>query len=134
MKSVVMDIIVAKIPHKFGILLSRTWSKKVGGSLQMDLTYSTIHFFRGEHRRLYREFILAYIISDHHNPRNRPVYGIEEEIESYVFHLNDDELKILVKKCRNQPLIDQQNKVWKMYFDGSSSKKGYGAGRVPISP
>jgi hypothetical protein len=54
MKSVVMDIIVADIPPKFGMLLSRTWAKKVGGSLQMDLTYATIPVFRGEHRRLYR--------------------------------------------------------------------------------
>jgi ribonuclease HI len=31
-------------------------------------------------------------------------------------------------------LTDQQNKVWKMYFDGSSSKEGFGAGIVLISP
>jgi hypothetical protein len=55
MKSVVMDIVVADIPPNFGILLSITWAKKVGGSLQMDLTYATIPVFGGEHRRLYRE-------------------------------------------------------------------------------
>jgi hypothetical protein len=54
MKSVVMDIVVADIPPKFGMLLFRTWAKKVGGSLKMDLTYSTIPMFGGEHRRLYR--------------------------------------------------------------------------------
>jgi hypothetical protein len=47
MKSVVMDIVVAEIPPKFGMLLSKTWDKKVGGSLQMDLTYSTIQVFGG---------------------------------------------------------------------------------------
>jgi ribonuclease HI len=134
MKSVVMDIIVADIPPKFGMLLSRTWAKKVGGSLQMDLTYATIPVFGGEHRRLYREVILAYIISDHQNPRNHPVYVVEDEIGSSVFHLNDDEPEITVNKCKNQSLTDQQNKVWKMYFDGSSSKEGYGAGIVLISP
>jgi hypothetical protein len=91
MKSVVMDIIVAKIPPKFGMLLSRTWAKKVGGSLQMDLTYATIPIFGGEHKRLYREVRLAYIISDHQNPNNHPVYVVEDEIGSSVFHLNDDE-------------------------------------------
>jgi hypothetical protein len=55
MKSVVVDIVVADIPPKFGILMSRTWAKKVGGSLQMDLTYATIPVFGGEQRRLYRE-------------------------------------------------------------------------------
>jgi hypothetical protein len=52
MKSVVMDIVVADIPPKFDILLSKTWAKKVGGSLQMDLTYATIPVFGGEHMRL----------------------------------------------------------------------------------
>jgi hypothetical protein len=64
MKSVVMDIVVTDVPPKFGILLSRSWIKILGGTLQMDLTYAIIHVFRGEHRRLYREAQLAYIISD----------------------------------------------------------------------
>jgi hypothetical protein len=55
MKSVVMDIVVVDIPPKFGMLLSRSWDKKVGGSLQMDLTYATIPIFGGEHRKLYKE-------------------------------------------------------------------------------
>jgi hypothetical protein len=101
MKSVVMDIIVVAIPPKFGMLLSKTWAKKVGGSLQMDLTYATIPVFRGEHRKIYREVKLAYIVSDHHNPRNHPIYDIEDEIVSYFFHLNDDEPEISVNKCRN---------------------------------
>jgi hypothetical protein len=45
MKSVVMDIVIADIPPKFGMLLSRSWIKKLGGTLQMDLTYCTIPFF-----------------------------------------------------------------------------------------
>jgi hypothetical protein len=68
MKSLVMDIVVANIPPNFGMLLSRTWAKKVGGSLQMDLTYATITVIGGEHRRIYREVRLSYIVSDHHNP------------------------------------------------------------------
>jgi hypothetical protein len=55
MKNVVMDIVVVDIPPKFGMLLSRSWVKKVGGYLQMDLTYETIPIFGGEHRKLYRE-------------------------------------------------------------------------------
>ena len=37
MKSVIMDVVVADITPKFGMLLSRSWVKKVGGTLQMDL-------------------------------------------------------------------------------------------------
>ena len=55
MKSVIMDVVVADITPKFGMLISRSWAKKVGGTLQMDLSYATIPIFGGENRRLYRE-------------------------------------------------------------------------------
>ena len=44
-KSIVMDIVVVDISPKFGLLLSRSWSKRLGGTLQMDLTYSIIPMF-----------------------------------------------------------------------------------------
>jgi hypothetical protein len=120
MKSVVMDIVVENIPPNFGMLLSRTWAKKVGGSLQMDLTYDTIPMFGGEHRSLYREVRLYYIVNNHHNPNNHPIYVVEDEIGSSVFHLNDDELEMPISQRRDHPLKSQSNKVWKMYFDVSS--------------
>jgi hypothetical protein len=52
MKSVLMDIMVVDVPPKFGMLFSRYWIKQLGGTLDMDLTYVTIHVFGGEHRRL----------------------------------------------------------------------------------
>ena len=54
-KNVMMDIIVVDIPPKFGLLLSWSWRKRLGGTLQMDLTYATIPMFGGETKRLYRE-------------------------------------------------------------------------------
>ena len=64
MKILVMEIVVADIPSRFGMLLSRSWSKKLGGTLQMDMPYATIQVFGGEFKRLYRETQMAYIISD----------------------------------------------------------------------
>ena len=55
MKSVIMDVVVADITPKLGMLRLRSWDKKVWGTLQMDLSYATIHIFVGENRRLYRE-------------------------------------------------------------------------------
>ena len=55
MKSVIVDVVVADIAPKFRMLLSRSWAKKVGGTLQMDLSYATIHVFGGKNRKLYRE-------------------------------------------------------------------------------
>ena len=53
MKTMVMDVVVADIPPKFGCLLSRSWMKRLGGTLQMDLSYATILVFGGN-KRLYR--------------------------------------------------------------------------------
>ena len=47
MKSVLMDVVVADIPSKYGILLSRSWGTKLGGSLQLDMTYAKIPDFEG---------------------------------------------------------------------------------------
>ena len=44
-KSLVMDIVVVDIPHKYGMVLSRSWGAKLQGSLQMDMYYATIPVF-----------------------------------------------------------------------------------------
>jgi hypothetical protein len=100
----------------------------------MNLTYVIILVFGGEHRRLYREVRLDYIVNDLQNPRNHPIYVVEDEIGSSVFHLNDDEPEISVSQHSNQPLTGQKKKVWKMYFDGSSSKEGSWTCILLISP
>jgi len=41
-KNLVMDVLMADIPPKFGILLSRSWVVKLKGTLQMDMSYATI--------------------------------------------------------------------------------------------
>jgi hypothetical protein len=87
MKSVFMDIVVVDVPPKFGMLLSRYWVKRLGGTLQMDLTYATIPVFGGEHRRLYKEAQLAYIISDEANPTNHPIFALDTDLGSSVLQL-----------------------------------------------
>ena len=72
-----MDIVVADIPPKFGLLLSQSWSKRLGGTLQMDLTYTIIPMFGGETKRLYRENQLAYIISKESNSVNHSIYAVD---------------------------------------------------------
>ena len=61
-KNVAMDVVVADIPPKFGILLSRSWTSKLKGSLQMDMSYATIPV-QNENKRLYSEKILPYVMS-----------------------------------------------------------------------
>jgi ribonuclease HI len=134
MKSVVLDVIVADIPPKFGMLLSRSWAKKVGGTLQMDLSYATIPVFGGEQRRLYREVRLAYLVSDHENPTNHPIYVVEDDLGSSIFHMSDEMAEVSVRKTTTAVEDSENNFVWKMYFDGACSREGSGAGIVFISP
>jgi ribonuclease HI len=137
MKSVVMDIVVDDVPPKFGMLLSRSWIKRLGGTLHMDLSYVTILVFGGEHKRIYREAQLSYIISDEANPKNHPIFAVDTDLGSNILKLTNApqtpfEIKNdLLKLVRHLLKIPQ---VWKMFFDGASSKESVGAGVVFISP
>jgi ribonuclease HI len=137
MKSVVMDIMVVDVPPKFGMLLSRSWIKKLGGTLQMDLTYATIPVFGGEHRRLYREAQLAYIVSDEADPTNHPIFSLDTDLGSSLLQLtNTPEAPLQIRK---QPVSFHEvppptTVVWKMFFDGASSREGVGAGVIFVSP
>lgn len=76
MKSMIMDILVANVPPKFGMLLSKGWIKRSGGTLQNDWSYATIPVFGGESNRLYKEAQLVYIINNERNPTNHPIYVV----------------------------------------------------------
>jgi hypothetical protein len=89
MKSVVMDIVVADVPPKFGMLLSRSWIKRLGGTLQMDLAYAIVLVFGGEYRRIYKEAQLAYIISDEANPSNHPIFSLDTNLGSNLLQLTN---------------------------------------------
>jgi ribonuclease HI len=137
MKSMIMDIVVADVPPKFGMLLSRSWIKRLGGTLQMDLTYATIPVFGGEHRRLYREAQLAYIVSDEANPANHPIYAMDTDLGSSLLQFTDEPeppLHIRKQHSPDQGMPPPSTPVWKMFFDGASSSIGAGAGVVFKSP
>jgi hypothetical protein len=137
MKSVVMDIMVVDVPPKFGMLLSRSWIKRLGGTLQMDLTYATIPVFGGEHRRLYREAQLAYIISDEADPTNHPIFALDTDLGSSLLQLTDTPeapLEIRKKPISFREIPPPTTSVWNMFFDGASSREGVGARVVFVSP
>jgi hypothetical protein len=73
-KSIMMDVVVVDIHAKYGMLLSRYWGAKLGGSLQLNMTYTTIPIFDGQFTCPYKETRLAYTVSDPQNPNNYPVY------------------------------------------------------------
>lgn len=59
---ILMDVVVADIPPKYGMLLSRSWGAKLQGSLQLDMSYATISVF-GQPKRLYQETLMKYVVS-----------------------------------------------------------------------
>jgi ribonuclease HI len=137
MKSVVMDIIVDDVPPKFGMLLSRSWIKILGGTFHIDLTYATIPLFGGEHRRLYREAQLAYIISDEANPTNHPIFSLDTNLGSSLLQLTRAlEPPLKLRKNPTTPLEFPPSitPIWKMFFDGAYSREGTGAGVFFVSP
>jgi hypothetical protein len=38
---------------------------------------------------------LAYLVSDHENPGNHPIYAVEDDIGSSIFHISDDSFEPL---------------------------------------
>jgi hypothetical protein len=144
-KNMVMDVVVVDIPLKFGMLLSRSWDAKLKGTLQMDMSYATILVF-GQDRRLYKEVLLKYMVSNKGHPNNHPIYFVEIEIGSSIF-FNDSSFEEKVpetemttkdKSNRQTKKISEQqdsveNEMWNMNFDGAVSREGAGAS-VWINP
>jgi hypothetical protein len=140
-KSILMDVVVADIPPKYGMLLSRSWGAKLGGSLQLDMTYAKIPVFGGQYTRLYRETRLAFTVGDPHNPNNHPVYIVDQDLGNCILSIDDDFEVGIDKSCTEEKTKKEKLKenvyssgVWKMFFDGASSYFGAGAGALLVAP
>ena len=76
-KSILMGVVIVDVPVKYGMILSRSWGAKLGGTLQLDMTYAAIPIFGGQFTQLYKETRLAYTVSDPQKPNNYPVYAAD---------------------------------------------------------
>jgi hypothetical protein len=139
MKSILMDVVVADV---YGMLLSRSWGDKLGGSLQLDMTYATIPIFSGQFTRLYRETRLEYIASDPQNPNKYPIYAVDQDLGNCILSIDDILDECTEENCTEEEKhkIQKTNKnannvgVWKMYFDGAWSWEGAGVGVLFVAP
>ena len=111
-----MDVVVADITPKFGLPLSRSWEKKVGATLQMDVSYATIPLFGGENRKFYRELQFAYIVTDDKNPTNHPLYAVDKDLGTCMLHFSDDDNTAgLLQVEKEQPVKcskEQEDELW----------------------
>ena len=86
-----MDIVVADVPPKYGMLLSRSWGAKLQGTMQMNMTYVTIPVFN-QTRRLYRESHMQYTVTSQDKPQNSPIYSVNTGLDSFIM-FNDETLR-----------------------------------------
>jgi hypothetical protein len=84
-KSMVMDVVVADIPPKYGMLLSRSWGAKLKGTLQLDMSYATVPVF-GQQRSLYSETLMKYMVSSQEKPHNYPLYSAHSDLDSFILY------------------------------------------------
>ena len=83
-----MDVVVADISPKYGMLLSRSWGEKLQGSLQLDMSYATISVF-GQPKKLYRETLINFMISSAKRPTNYPIYSTPTDLDSFILCNSD---------------------------------------------
>ena len=126
-----MDIVVADIPPKYGMLLSRSWGEKLQGSLQLDMSYATISVF-GQPKKLYRETLMKYMVSSAARSINYPICTTPTDLDSFILcnYETDNEIKTELKdrkKTQNNDNIFHES-LWHLDFDGSVNKLGAGVG------
>ena len=105
-----MEIVVADIPPKYGMLLSISWGAKLQGTMQMDMTYATIPVF-SQPRRLYRETHMKYMVSSQERLENSPLYSIHTDLDSFIL-FNDDipkEQELINEKTSNVVITSLSN-------------------------
>jgi hypothetical protein len=106
-KNVLMDVVVADIPPRFGMLLSRSWGAKLKGTLQLDFSYATIPVF-GQMRKLYQEKKMRYMITSKEKPINHPVNYVHTDLESFVlFADNFNEIDSQLVQAEDIPDISE---------------------------
>jgi hypothetical protein len=142
----VIDIIVVDIPEVYGLFLSRDWSEQLHGYFATDWS----HLWLPENGKpnkikVNRERYLKFTVTDLNDP-NEPftpsvdspeVQGMDTFFGNFMAEaspiINPEQQSEIVAYM--QPTVSTQrshvpdgNQIWSLYFDGSKSKEGAGAG------
>jgi ribonuclease HI len=146
----VIDIIVVDIPEVYGLFLSRDWSEQLHGYFATDWS----HLWPPENGkpnkiRVNRERYLKFTVTDLNDP-NEPytppadsleVQGMDTffgnfmaEVSSINNPQQQSEIIAYVQPTASIQQIHEPdgNQIWSLYFDGSKSKEGDGAGCIII--
>jgi ribonuclease HI len=122
-----MDIVVIDAPDVWGMLLNRKAAADLGGSLQMDLSYSTLPTPDGGTFKLTREVYRKYHVEYPKNPKNELKYD-DEGLGNYAIFSNS------IVPLEDKVQENELDKVWYMNFNAAFSRAGKGAGIVLQAP
>lgn len=124
-KKLKLNILVADIPTSYGMLLSHSFCKDLGGEIQLDWSHALIPL-GNKKVRLDPEPKEKYIVLNSDDSRAEILY-VETGPSTYMISSKEENVhEILVS--------DISSELWKMQFDRSSSSSSSGAGVVLISP
>ena len=121
---VTMNVLVIDIPNVWGMLLSRKWVEKLGGNIQLDLTYTTVPISETTSIKLMNE-----------PPMIEHVETPNHLFDDAMCATNVGNFMVLAnfwEEARPHPF--PPSNIWKMRFDDAKSRHGVGDGIVLISP
>jgi ribonuclease HI len=147
-----IDIIVVDIPEVYGMFLSKDWSEQLHGYFATDWSHLwLLENGKPNKIKVNRERYLKFTVTDLNDP-NEPytppadspeVQGMETYFGNFTAEfstINDPQQSSKIKAF-TQPTASIQNscepdknQIWYLYFDGSKSKEGAGAGCIIIDP
>jgi hypothetical protein len=147
-----IDIIVVDIPEVYGIFLSRDWSEQLHGYFATDWSHLWLPENGKPNKiRVNRERYLKFTVTDLNDP-NEPytppadspeVQGMDTYFGNFTAEVStiDDtqhqsEIKVFTQPTASiqKSCEPDENQIWSLYFDGSKSKEGAGAGCIIIDP
>ena len=79
------------------------------GTLQLDMSYTTIPVFR-QYRRLYKETLMKYMISSQEKPHNYPLYSTHSDLDSFILY-NDGDFEEQIAQLEDDALDQNDDKA-----------------------
>ena len=151
----VIDILVADIPEFYGLILSRDWSEKLHGYFATDWSHMWLPYNGKPNQiKVERELHQKYIVTELEG-ENEPIaynssiignYSVDSFLGNFNAHVSPYLEHSVLSQVENFSRTDSSKCInfldkpvnkswfWKLFFDGSRSNEGAGAGCVLISP
>jgi ribonuclease HI len=148
----IIEIIIVDNPEVYGLFLSMDWSEQLHGYFATDWSHLWLLENGNPNKiRINRECYLKNTVTDL-NDANEPFTSSTNSLEmqgmntffgnfmAETFTITDSEQQSKLMTCTqsktlpNVPNTVDEDHIWSLYFDGSKSREGVGAGCVLIDP